>query len=238
MPKTPQNTQMPLTGNAKLQGSWLRQLGERIELKSGAVLATPDFIPTYCYYIRSGRIVSVVTTTDAQERMLLPYEPQQLILVQNVLTGRRCGVTYKAVTPVCLQRISYPELLRVMRGSFSVTLDVIEAITANSEAIIQKHLAQLEASAPMRVAGLLLDLAAAYGLDEDGMIQLSDRMTQQTLSELANLHRVTIARVLQQLRTCGLAYQQGGYYYISDLQGLTAFRDGHYKTEATANGTP
>lgn len=201
-------------------GSWVSQLGRKRTYAQGELLLQPGDAPACCWYIHSGRVVTAAAGEEPQ--ILLLYEAGRLLLAQQALTGRTCDVLCRAATPVTAQQIPRAELLRAVQGGGQPALDVIEAAAAETEALTRRCTAQRSTDAACRVAGLLLDLADCYGTDSSGMLQLTERTTQQSLAELAGMHRVTVTRALQQLRQAGLLRCKGGYFYLLNRPALQA----------------
>lgn len=199
-------------------GSWVSQLGRKKSYTQGELLLQPGDVPSCCWYISSGR---VVTSTLGEERqILLLYEAGHLLLAQQALTGRACDVFCRAATSVTTLQISRAELLRAVQGGGQPALDIIEAAAAENEALTRRCATRRSADAACRMARLLLDLADCYGTDSSGMLQLTERITQQSLAELAGMHRVTVSRALQQLQQAGLLRCKGGYFYLLNRPAL------------------
>lgn len=111
------------------------QLGETVRIKQGSVIACPQEIPGYCYYIRSGQVLAETISVNGEERVIFSFEKESIILAQYVLSGTKNPLSYRVKTEVLAQKISYLELVRGIKNSFHITND-------NGETVLTMHVSQ------------------------------------------------------------------------------------------------
>ncbi len=209
----------------KQNNYYLKQLGQRVECKSGKILARPGEILSHCFFIRTGRVAAFATTSAGNERLLYSFEADNLILAQYVISGKPCSLHYRAIIPTVAQMISLNELTQAMCSCHAVTLDVIDAISEYSEIAIQRLINDLEPKAGARIAGQFIDLADVFGVVCGDKIMIAEKITQDMIASLVGLHRVTVAKEMKKLKDCGILSQKEGNYFISDLKALIAYRN-------------
>lgn len=71
-----------------------------------------------------------------------------------------------------------------------------------------------------RLAGALLDLAAAQGEPAEGGLELSPTVNYQLLTGLLCTNRESVSRAIRELRERGLLDKNGRQFLLTDLQGL------------------
>lgn len=112
------------------QNAWFFQrLGEPVEFRADQLIAVPGSYPRYSYFLKSGRVIAGIVNSSNHQRLMLSFEESSLLLEQYQLTGKPCDLYYRAVTDCVAQMISYHDLTQAMKADFSVTLDVLNAIS-------------------------------------------------------------------------------------------------------------
>lgn len=112
------------------QNAWIFQrLGEPVEFRADQLIAMPGSYPRYSYFLKTGRVIAGIVNSSSSQRLMLSFEESSLLLEQYQLTGKPCDLYYRAVTPCTAQMIPYHDMTQAMRADFSVTLDVLNAIS-------------------------------------------------------------------------------------------------------------
>lgn len=203
-----------------------QKMGETVQFRPEQMLAVPGCYPRYCYFIRSGRVIAgTVGGGSEDKRILLSFEQNTLLLEQYLLTGKRCDLYYKAVEKTTAQMISYHDLTYAMKADFSVTLDVLNAISDLGALAHQRQRNESSTDARQKVCNQFLDFILAFGEEMDGKIVLGEKLTQEKIGMLAGLHRITVSREIKKLKERGILNQNDGFYSISDIQDLIDYRD-------------
>ena len=120
--------------------------------------------------------------------------------------------------------ISYHDLTQAMKADFSVTLDVLNAISDLGAMSLAQRMFETSADATMKICS---QFALAFGEEEDGEIVITEKLTQDKIGALSGLHRVTVSKELKTLRELGLVRMVDGYYRISSLAALMDYCDEH-----------
>lgn len=207
------------------------QMGEPVSLSEGHYVAVPGYTPKLCYYITSGRVTSGLVTSADNQRILLAYERGTLMLEQYMLTGKPCNMYFKAVAPTTARLITYAEFTDAMKGDFSLTLDIIDAVSVLGELAHERRKFEEEADAMDKVCSVLLDLAVSFGTEAENGVLINERISQSKIAALVGLHRVTVSKEIKLLRDLGLIDLVDGCYRIGDLNALIHYRDGHEREE-------
>ncbi len=210
------------------QNAWIFQrLGEPVEFRADQLIAMPGCYPRYSYFLKTGRVIAGIVNSSSSQRLMLSFEESSLLLEQYQLTGKPCDLYYRAVTPCTAQMIPYHDMTQAMRADFSVTLDVLNAISDLGAMSLRQRMFETEADATTKVCAQFLDFALAFGEEEEGETLIGEKLTQDKIGALSGLHRVTVSREIKKLRERGLLRFEGGYYRIISLNALIEYCDAH-----------
>ena len=211
------------------QNAWFFQrLGEPVEFRADQLIAMPGMYPQYSYFLKTGRVIAGIVSSANRQRLMLSFEDGSLLLEQYQLNSR-------AVSDCTAQMISYHDLMQAMKADFSVTLDVLNAISDLGAMSLAQRMFETSADATMKICSQFLDFALAFGEEEDGEIVITEKLTQDKIGALSGLHRVTVSKELKTLRELGLVRMVDGYYRISSLAALMDYCDEHSRRTESEN---
>lgn len=197
------------------QNAWFFQrLGEPVEFRADQLIAVPGMYPRYSYFLKTGRVIAGIVNSANNQRLMLSFEEDSLLLEQYQLTGKPCDLYYRAVTDCTAQMISYHDITQAMKADFSVTLDILGAISDLGAMSLQQRMFENASDATEKVCGQFLDFALAFGEEEGGGVVITERLTQEKIGALSGLHR-------------GLIRLQDGLYHIPNLNELINYCDNH-----------
>lgn len=204
---------------------YFRQLGETVRIKAGTMIVNSQEIPEVCYYIRSGQVLAGTLSQEGNETILFSFEKESIMLSQYVLSGTKSPLFYRAKTEVIAQKISYLELIRGIKSSFHITMDIINSITEFSDLSLYRMLSSQDEKASVKICNQLINLTHLYGEEEDGGYTLAVRISQAMLGNMTGSHRVTVNREMKKLKELKILDIKEGYYYIPNLNRLIEYRD-------------
>ena len=206
-------------------------MGEPVSFAEGHYVAVPGYTPKICYFITSGRVTGGLISSVESQRILLAYERGTLMLVQYMLTAKPCNMYFRAVEHTTARLITYNELTEAMKRDFSLTLDIIDAVSALGELAHERRRFEEAADATDKVISLLLDFAMSFGTEAGEGVIINERISQTKIGALGGLHRVTVSRELKRLRDLGLIDMVDGCYRIISIDAMLRYRDGHERGE-------
>lgn len=202
-----------------------KNTGTARRFRQGQIIMRRDTIPQSVVLITAGRVFAVHYTLSGDRRVLGIYETGNTIGLAEMLTGRCCGVTFVAATDTTAREIEYADVKMRMQTNFDAVLRVIENITVNNEIEFTRMLGNMEFDVGVRIANTLLDMAAVFGTDENGIICIDVCPTQSNIADIVAGHRVTVNKVLQDLKKNRLVEVSDMEYRILDRRGLIEWRD-------------
>ncbi len=102
------------------QNAWLlRRLGETVEFHADQLIAIPGMYPGYSCFLRTGRVIAGIVNSANNQRLMLSFEENSLLLEQYQLTGKPCDLYYRAVSDCTAQMISYHDMTQERIGALS-----------------------------------------------------------------------------------------------------------------------
>lgn len=192
-------------------------------LEPGGVLYEADRDASSVYVVQQGVLKAVVPTSLGRDRIADLYGPGD-VLGLAALDGGRHAETVVAVHDAVLTPIDPAQAMndRKLR-------DYVVRAMARQLRRSRQMIDEAEMPVGARVTRAFLRLAQQFGHPSDeaeGMVKLPLALTHEDLADLTGSSRVTITRILGELRTEG-ALQGTRGVYLADLAGLERATDGY-----------
>lgn len=204
-------------------GKWLESMGPHITISKGHVVAEAGEAPAYCYYILRGRVMSYEYTMAGRERIYKFYEEGSMLLEANLMIGIAPLVSFVALTQLTLICIARDDLIRRIYADPQVSLDIISSISFKFLSSMGQVREATHHNVPWKVCNLLLVFAERYGVDCNGKLLIKEKISQQLLANLLGVNRITLVRIIKELRDQSLIEQINGFYSIRSVNKLKQF---------------
>lgn len=198
----------------------LALLGEPKIFETNTILVRQGERPRCCYVIKSGMIVAHEYTEEGEERVYHINEANSVLLEEDLLFGWESQVEFKVIRKAEVICIKRETLLKAIREDPEVAMDIIQSVSTKFIASMEQLRYINHHSAEWRVCDLLLIYADFYGVPYDGKILIQEKISQQVMSNLLGINRITTVRALKNLKDMGLIEQINGLYCIRDIQKL------------------
>lgn len=192
-------------------------------LEPNAVLYEAGRDAASLYVVNYGVLKAVVPTSLGRDRIADLYGPGD-VLGLAALDGGRHAETVVAVHEACLTPIDPVQAMNDRKLRDYVVRAMARQLRRSREMIDE---AELPVGA--RVTRAFLRLAGQFGQpsdEADGMVKLPLALTHEDLADLTGSSRVTITRILGELRGDG-ALQGTRGVYLADPAGLERATDGY-----------
>jgi CRP/FNR family transcriptional regulator len=175
--------------------------------------------------VKSGRVVSFEYTERGNERIYNILEKNAILLEANMFTGKVIPVNFRTMLPSEIIYIGKETLLKAMASDPELNRDIIEALSL-------KFLASMDVireigahNATWKICNLLLIFADEYGEPYDGKTLIGQAVSQQMISNLLGLNRITTVRIIKSLKNSGFIETINGHYCIRDEFQLKKYMD-------------
>ena len=191
-------------------------------LEPGGVLYETDREAVSLYIVNFGVLKAVVPTSLGRDRIADLYGPGDMLGLA-ALDGLEHAETVIAVHDACLTPIDPQQAMsdRKLR-------DYIMRAMARQLRRSREMIDEAELPVGARVTKAFLRLAERFGqpADDQEGIKLPLALTHEDLADLTGSSRVTITRILGELRTEGALSGTRGVY-VADLKGLEKATDSY-----------
>ena len=124
------------------------------------------------------------------------------------------------IRPVEAICISKRTLMRAIMEDPEIAMDVIQSLSTKFVTAMEQLRNVNHFSAEWRLCDLLLNYADFYGVPYDGKILIQEKISQQVMSNLLGINRITAVRAIKDLKDMGLIENINGFYCIRDIEKL------------------
>lgn len=200
--------------------SRLERLGQKKSFPKNHMLVQAGTKPNYCYIVKRGRVAAFETTITGEERIYNFNESNSMLLESNVLFDQETTVNFKTVQPSELVCITKEMLLEGIAADPQLSMDIMESLSTKFLSAMEQIRHTNFHNAAWKICDLLLVFAEHYGVPYDGKILIKEKISQQLLSSLLGINRVTAVRAIKELKEMALIEQINGFYCIRSLEKL------------------
>ena len=195
-------------------------LGPTLTLSKGHVLRAKGFVH-YCYLVMGGVMSGTVHGADDFTCQSAYFLEGSLLLEPSALSGLPANVAFKATEPAKLTRIEQDDLRRAIAERPGVFDAVIESLTTKLNSAHERLRETMKLDIRARIYFMLIGIAATCSnKSEEGWRELTFKVTQQQMSNMLGVNRVTVTTALQDLYDRGIVRKVGGYYHVLDAKGM------------------
>ena len=198
----------------------LEMLGEKRTFPKNAILARQGEKPSFCYVILKGKVAAREFTAGGEERVYNINEKNSVLLEENLLFDWECQVEFKVIRPVEAVCITKRALLEAIMMDPETAMDVIQSLSTKFVTAMEQLRHVNHYSAEWRLCELLLNYADFYGVPYDGKTLIQEKISQQVMSNLLGINRITAVRAIKDLKDMGLVENINGFYCIRDVEKL------------------
>ncbi len=198
----------------------LEKLGEKKKFPKNHILLQAGERPKYCYIVKYGRVAAYEYTLSGEERIYNFNEQNSILLEANLLFDYTSPVGFKVVQPSELVFIDKETLVDTIGSDPQVSMDIMQSLAIKFLSSMEQIRHANFHNAAWKICDLLLIFADRYGVPYDGKILIREKISQQLLSNLLGINRVTAVRAIKELKEMSLIEQINGFYCIRDVERL------------------
>lgn len=201
------------------------EMGPEIFLPKNHFLQKAGNVPDSCYVLKKGRIACCEYTADGRECYSNINEEGSLLFEAAIILERRLTLNYKALTDCKLIKIPRKVLMDGVVSDPAIALDLLSSVSEKFLSVSEQIRQSNYRSATWKVCNLMLTLADKYGVNYDGKVMISERISQQQLANTLRINRVTVNRTLTKLKYIGYIEQINGFFCIRSIDKLRRYMD-------------
>lgn len=203
----------------------LEQLGTIKKYPKNHILVNADETVKYCYVVKTGRIVGYEFLPNGEERVYIINEQNSIILETNLLYDIPSAVSFRTLLPSTVIEIDKETLLNAMNNDSQITMDILQSVSMKFNGAMEQLRHSNYHNAEWKICDLLLQFAEHYGVYYDEKILIREKISQQLISNLLGINRVTAVRAIKHLKDMGLIEMINGFYCIRSIELLKKHQD-------------
>jgi len=186
----------------------------------GAVLYIEKQDPRGVFVLCAGEVKLSISSSAGKTLILRIAKPGEILGLMAVLMNMPYEVTAETLHPCQVAFIRRNDFLQLLAKHPEMHQGVVKQLTSlYSGACEQLRTVGLSASAPERVARLLLDWSSDGKQTKSGM-QFTMPLTHEEIAEFVGTTRETVTRTLSQFKTKQLVVLQGSTLTVSNRAAL------------------
>lgn len=206
--------------------SSMDKLGVLRSFPENYVLVEAGTKTEYCYLVKSGRVVGYEKTQSGEERIYQFNEKDAVFLESDLLFDWVVPVEFRTVKPselVCIDKVA---LMNAIMENPKISMELIHSLSVRFIAAKEQIRNMNFQNASWKVCNLLLSFAKQYGVPYDGKILIKEKISQQLMSDMLGINRITAVRIIKELKDQELVEQINGFYCVRDMRKLKQYQDG------------
>ena len=196
----------------------LKTRGEIKHFDKDHVLVKSGDIPKYCYIIENGRVIAYGFTFNGDERIHTIIDANSLFLEASLILKVGPTVNFKTTVASDLICISREVLIKAMKDDPPLAYEIAEYVSRKYLNTMEQLRQANSHSATWNICNKLLQLTNRYAVLYDGKMLIKEKISQQMLSSLVGINRITTVRIIKKLKDMKLIEQINGYYCIPDIE--------------------
>jgi CRP-like cAMP-binding protein len=188
--------------------------------RRGTMLFHKDQAGDALYIIESGRVRIFRPEEGGKELDIDQKGPRDVFGEMALLDGQPRSASVEAQEDTVVFTLSREEFQRALAASPPLAAAVIAMLSRTLRHLMDYAETLAFLDVPARVARVLLDLTARYGVKEDGGVRIGVAITQAELARMVGATRERVNRALASFRIQRLIAIRGRHVTVLDQQRL------------------
>ena len=204
---------------------FFENLGFSRKLPANTTFISPGDKLKCCYFIKSGIVIGYELSRNGSVREYDVMLNSSLLGETFIIMDTPCPVYFKTVKDTELICIDKADFMRALSERPEVNRLVLQSLSTKFLAAMDEVRQAGTYSAAWRICNLLKIFADKHGTPYDGKILISQKISQQMMSNLLGLNRITTVRVIKTLKELQIVEQVNGLYCIRDMDRLKEYME-------------
>ena len=200
-------------------------MGFSRKLPANTTFIQPGEMLRCCYYVKSGIVVAGELSENGVEHEFNIMEENSLIGEVFLFTNRPSPVSFRTVKDtelICIEWETMKE--QIDKDPFFANL-IMESLATKFLSAMDELRQTTSHNATWRICNLLLIFAQKYGQEYDGKVLIVQKLSQQMMSTLLGINRITTVRIIKTLKDMRLIEQINGMYCIRSMDKLREYQE-------------
>jgi len=203
--------------------AFFEQIGKKVKFKKGEVIIFADEPIKDIYFILKGKAKQYILSEEGRERILFILKPGDIVGDISMFEQREAGFYVEAIENLDLIHLTLSDLQESMRKYPEFNLYILSSLSKKARNLVDQLEDTCFKDAETRVCDLLIKLAFYEGKMDKDSPRITFRTSQQFISDMLGLNRITTVKIIKNLRMMGLLDVKGTKYIINDLSLLEIY---------------
>jgi CRP/FNR family transcriptional regulator len=194
-----------ISGLSRVSLDALTKVATWMEFRTGQEIYREGEKATGVYIVLRGKVKLVANSSEGKVLILRIARPGDMISLSAGLAGRTNQTGAESIEPSTLCFITTANLFRLMQGGGELGLRIARELSIEYSSLCQGlSVIGLQRTAMSRLAKLLFDMTR-NGASQRGPVIRTCPLTHEEMSQMIGTSRETVTRLLQDLRSSGIA---------------------------------
>lgn len=203
--------------------AFFEQVGNKVQHNKGEILIQADDQIRDIYFLLKGKAKQYVMSEEGREKILFILQPGDIIGDISMFEQREAGFYVEAIENLDLLHLTLSDLQDALRKYPEFNLYILSSLSKKTRDLVDQLEDTCFKDAETRVCDLLIKLAFYEGkMDKESSI-ITFRTSQQFISDMLGINRITTVKIIKNLRMMGLLDVQGNKYIMNDISLLEMY---------------
>lgn len=201
----------------------LLNAGEKKLFKKNEVLHEEGEIPKGMYILLKGIVLVLSEMSNGDIKIHSLFKPLCTILDIYTITSQESNYKFVCYNNVEVIFISNQELTNIMINNYEITKFFFNIASDKINRLsYQLHEYDLF-NGEKRIYNVLLEFAKHYGINENNRIRINFKISQQFISNLVGVRRMSTIRTFDKLKAENILEFEDSNYYIKNIDLLKEY---------------
>ncbi|NBJ16545.1 MAG: Crp/Fnr family transcriptional regulator [Dehalobacter sp. 4CP] len=203
--------------------AFFEQIGNKIRYKKGEIIVSADDEMKDIYIILKGKAKQYAISKEGREKILFILEPGGMIGDLSISEKKETGFYVEAMESLELIKLTFKDLQEALYKYPEFNLYILSSLSKKAQNLVVQLEDNCFKDAETRVCEMLIKLAFYEGKMDTSSYTITFRTSQQFISDMVGINRITTVRIIKNLREMGLLDVKGSNYIINDISLLEMY---------------
>lgn len=220
MPTSPDN--FPFLGFGKVP-TFFEHIGNKVHYNKGEVIIYPTDQIKDIFIVLKGKAKQYVMSEEGREKILFILEQGEIVGDISLFEQSEAGFYVEAIENAELIRLTLSDLNEALKKYPEYNLYILSSLSKKAKNLVNQLEDTCFKDAETRICDMLIKLAFYEGKMDKDSTRITFRTSQQFISDMLGINRITTVKIIKNLRLMGLLDVKGKSYIINDLSLLQMY---------------
>lgn len=203
--------------------AFFEQIGNKVHYNKGEVIVHATDPIKDIFIVLNGKLKQYVMSEEGREKILFILEQGDMIGDISLFEQSVAGFFVEAIENTELIHLTKAGLQEALQKYPEYNLFILSSLSKKAKNLVDQLEDTCFKDAETRVCDMLIKLAFYEGKMDQGSTRVTFRTSQQFISDMLGINRITTVKIIKNLRLMGLLDVKGSSYIINDLSLLQMY---------------